>query len=193
MVRLVILASGSGTNAERIITYFSGSSEVDVRLVLSNNADAYVLQRAARLGVPSGVFSRKDFYDTDAVLERLKQEQADWVILAGFLWKVPQAILEAYSGRIINIHPALLPSYGGKGMYGHHVHEAVIANGEKESGITVHFVDDQYDHGTTIMQAHCPVYKGDTPDDLAARIHRLEQAYFPVAIAQAIDEAASRK
>jgi len=193
MANLVILASGSGTNAERIITYFASSSDVHVKLVLSSNPGAYVLERARRLQVPCDWFSKADMYESDRLLQRIRQAEADWVILAGFMLKVPDAILDAFPGRIINIHPALLPAYGGKGMYGHHVHEAVISHHETESGITVHYVDNELDHGRIIMQAHCPVYASDTPDALAARIHILEQAYFPVAIAQAISASQAQK
>ena len=193
VANLVIFASGSGTNAERIITYFAQREDIVVRLVFSNRADAFVLKRAARLNVPCEVFGRADFYDSPRIMQRLQELETDWIILAGFLWKVPDAIVQAYAGRIINIHPALLPAYGGRGMYGHHVHQAVIDHHEKESGITVHYVDDQYDHGRIIMQARCPVYETDTPDTLAARIHHLEYAYFPVAIAQAIESASAGK
>lgn len=188
MTNIAIFASGSGTNAQRIVEYFSTRKDITIKLILVNRADAFVLERAKKLGVPSLIFGRSEFYDSDAILQRLMEEQIDWVILAGFLWKVPDSLLAKFPHRIINIHPALLPAYGGRGMYGHHVHQAVIDHQEKESGITIHFVNDQYDAGAIIFQAKCPVRENDTPDTLAARIHELEYNYFPVVIEQTIDQ-----
>ena len=162
-VRLAILGSGNGTNAQQISEYFAGRDDVQVACIIYNVKDAYIAQRAHNLGIEARYFGRKDFYETGAVLDYLREKQADWVILAGFLWLVPQAILDAYPQRVINIHPALLPKYGGKGMYGHHVHEAVVAAGETESGITIHIVDENYDRGTILEQAHCSVTPDDTP------------------------------
>ena len=143
-------------------------------------------ERAKRLGVPSQYFGRADFYENGKVLQYLKEREIDWVILAGFLWLVPEDILEAFPNRIINIHPALLPNYGGKGMYGHHVHEAVVANKERETGITIHIVDNHYDKGTILFQAKCTVSPEDTPDTVADKIHLLEQEHFPVVIEKTV-------
>lgn len=186
MTRLAILGSGNGTNAQQITEYFAGRGDVEVCCIVYNVKDAYIAQRAKNLGVEARYFGRRDFYETGAALEYLRQKQADWVILAGFLWLVPSAMLEAFPGRIINIHPALLPAYGGKGMYGHHVHEAVVANHETESGITIHLVDQEYDRGTTLFQARCEVTSDDTPDSLAAKIHLLEKEHFPRVIDETI-------
>lgn len=185
-IRLAILGSGNGTNAQQISEYFAGRDDVQVVSIIYNVKDAYIAQRARNLGIEARYFGRKDFFETGAVLDYLHQKQADWVILAGFLWLVPQPILDAYPQRVINIHPALLPKYGGKGMYGHHVHEAVVAAGETESGITIHIVDENYDRGTILEQARCSVTKDDTPDTLAAKIHLLEKEYFPRVIDRTI-------
>lgn len=179
MKKIAILASGSGTNAERITKYFQHHPEIKVELILSNRADAFVLQRARKLGVDSVVFTREELKNPAGVARNLQQRGIDLVVLAGFLWLIPDALLKAFPGRIINIHPALLPAYGGKNMYGTRVHEAVIDAGEKESGITIHYVDEIYDHGKIIFQASCPVKKGDTPDQLARRIHELEYKHYP--------------
>ena len=185
-IRLAILGSGNGTNAQQISEYFAGRTDVEVACIIYNKRDAYIAQRAKNLGIESHYFGRADFYDNGAVLEYLRRKQVDWVILAGFLWLVPEAMLDAYPNRIINIHPALLPKYGGKGMYGHHVHEAVIAASEKESGITIHIVDHRYDCGTTLFQARCTVTPDDTADSLAAKIHLLEKEHFPRVIDETI-------
>lgn len=182
MHNLAIFASGSGTNAERIVRYFQDDHRVSIRLIASNRPDAYVLQRAEKLNIPSFIFTREEFYRTDKVLQKMKDEKISWIILAGFLWKVPDNLVQAYSGRMINIHPALLPAYGGKGMYGEYVHKAVLAAGERESGITIHYVNAHYDEGECLFQARCPVYSGDTVETLAARIHTLEYTHFPVVI-----------
>lgn len=186
MIRLAILASGNGTNAQRISEYFSGSDKVSVDCIVYNRKDAFVAKRAQRLGVEARYFNRADFYENGAVLHFLQGRNIDWVILAGFLWLVPQDMLEAFPNRIINIHPALLPKYGGKGMYGHHVHEAVIAHNEKESGITIHIVDQHYDRGKILFQAKCALTAEDTPDTLADKIHLLEQEYFPVVVEKTV-------
>ena len=185
-IRLAILGSGNGTNAQQISEYFAGRTDVEVACIIYNKRDAYIAERAKRLGIESRYFGRADFYENGAVMDYLRQKQVDWVILAGFLWLVPQEMLAAYPGHIINIHPALLPKYGGKGMYGHHVHEAVVANHETESGITIHIVDEHYDRGTTLFQARCSVTPDDTPDTLAAKIHLLEKEHFPRVIDQTI-------
>lgn len=186
MIRLAILASGNGTNAQRISEYFANHEKVKVECIIYNRRNAYVAERAKQLGVPAQYFGRDDFYSNRHVLNYLKEHEIDWVILAGFLWLVPEDLLEAYPDRIINIHPALLPKYGGKGMYGEHVHEAVIAHHEKESGITIHIVDNRYDCGTTLFQAKCQLTDEDTPETLAAKIHELEQTYFPVVIEKTV-------
>ena len=179
MKKIAILASGSGTNAERIIRHFSGSAQAVVEVVMSNRADALVLERAKGLGVDALVFSRSDLYDSGKVADELRQRRIDGVVLAGFLWLVPDNILTAYPDRILNIHPALLPKYGGKGMYGDRVHRAVIQAGETESGITIHRVNRHYDSGDILFQARIPVEKDDTPETLAARIHELEYRHYP--------------
>ena len=178
MIQLAIFASGSGTNAERIMQHFQSHDAIRVALVLSNNSDAYVLQRAAKFNVPSVVFNRTALNHGD-VLQTLKEHKIDFLVLAGFMWLVPADLVRAYEGRIVNIHPALLPKYGGKGMYGKHVHEAVIAAGETESGITIHLVNDHYDEGAILFQARCPVHPDDTPEQLAERIHQLEHQHYP--------------
>jgi phosphoribosylglycinamide formyltransferase-1 len=182
MKKIVIFASGSGTNFQRIAEYFAGSGKVQIVKLYCNRKDAFALERAAQLGIASRVFTRQDFDDTDVILNELEAISPDLIVLAGFLWRVPEQIIRAFPSRIINIHPALLPKYGGKGMYGSHVHEAVIAAGESESGITVHYVNERYDEGATILQARCTVAPGDTPQTLAAKIHELEYEYFPLAI-----------
>ncbi len=184
---VAILASGSGSNAENIIQYFAGNDDIDFRLIVSNKFDAYVHERAKKLGIPSYTFSRMDFED-GKVLELLKEEQIDFIILAGFLLKVPENLLRAYPDKIVNIHPALLPKFGGKGMYGSHVHEAVVAAKEKESGITIHYVNENYDEGQIIFQAKCEVLPTDTPDDVAEKVHALEYEFFPKVIEKILSE-----
>lgn len=185
-IRLAILGSGNGTNAQQISEYFAGRDDVEVVCIIYNVRDAYIAQRAENLGIESRYFGRKDFYENGAVLQYLHEKQADWIILAGFLWLVPEDMLAVYPNRIINIHPALLPKYGGKGMYGHHVHEAVVSAHEAESGITIHIVDNHYDRGTTLFQARCAVDADETPDSLAAKIHLLEKEHFPRVIDETI-------
>ena len=181
-VRLAILASGSGTNAENIARFFKNHGNVEVRLILSNKADAGVLDRADRLGIPSRVFTREQFQNPDFMLPMLRKAEADLLILAGFLWLIPSFLVESYPDRIINIHPALLPAYGGKGMYGDHVHRAVIGAKEKKSGITVHYVNEKYDEGAIIEQFECSIEPDDSPDSLAEKIHALEYKHFPEVI-----------
>ena len=185
-IELAILASGNGTNAQQISEYFADSDRVHVNVIIYNRRDAYVARRSENLGIESHYFNRHDFFETDEVLRFLQERYVDYLILAGFLLLVPQNLLEAFPDRIINIHPALLPAYGGKGMYGHHVHEAVVANHEPFSGITIHVVDAQYDHGKTLFQARCRVLPTDTADDVAAKIHLLEKEYFPRVIESAV-------
>ena len=186
MKNLVIFASGSGSNAENIIRYFASKPDFCVKKIYCNVPGAYVLERARQLQVPACVFTREEFRNPDKLLRRLQDEGTDFIVLAGFLWLVPPCITAAYPNRIVNIHPALLPAYGGKGMYGHHVHEAVLAAGEQQSGITIHYVNDRYDSGDIIFQATCPVLPDDTPDTLAARVHELEYRHFPRVIEEVL-------
>lgn len=164
--------------------YFHHSNAVKVQLVVSNKPKAPVLDIARDFGVDTLVIHRSSFYDSEALLERLQAHQIDLIVLAGFLWLIPPYLIQAFPRRIVNIHPALLPRYGGKGMYGMHVHEAVKAAGETETGITVHYVNEQYDEGQTIFQAACPVLPEDTPQDIAHRVQELEHLYFPTVLAQ---------
>ncbi len=180
MFRIIIFASGSGTNAENIIQYFKDKDSVLVKYVFTNNKNAKVINRAEKFNVPAVIFNRAEM-NSDIFLKFLKQE-ADLIILAGFLLKIPDQIVKAFSGKIINIHPALLPKYGGKGMYGLHVHEAVVKNKEKESGITIHFVNEKYDDGAIIFQKSVQLESTDTAEDVAAKIHILEQENFPQVI-----------
>ncbi|MBW6501473.1 MAG: phosphoribosylglycinamide formyltransferase [Bacteroidales bacterium] len=186
MRNIAIFASGSGTNAENIIRYFSNTNTAKVCLVLSNRKDSYVLKRATEHKVRTIFFERNDFYVTGKVLSDLRSAKTDFIALAGFLWLVPENILKEFEGRIINIHPALLPAYGGKGMYGDRVHRAVIRNGDAESGITIHHVNRHYDSGDIIFQARCRVEPSDTPETLAARVHELEYRYYPEIIGEMI-------
>lgn len=179
---IAILASGSGTNAENIIRHFEESHLLRVELVLSNKADAYVLQRASRLGVSCAVFPKECWASGQAILDLLREHRIDFIVLAGFLLRVPDVLLQVYPDKIINIHPALLPKFGGKGMYGDRVHEAVVAAGEKESGITIHYINERYDEGDVIFQATCPVLPTDVPVDVAKRVHALEYKHFPEVI-----------
>ena len=186
MKKIAIFASGSGSNAENIIQYFAQKPQFCVKSVFCNVPDAYVLERAKKYRIPTFVFNREEFRNPDKVFRQLQEQEIDFIVLAGFLWLMPSFITAAWPNKIVNIHPALLPAYGGKGMYGHYVHEAVIAAGEKESGITIHYVNDHYDQGAIIFQAKCPVLPTDPPDDLAARIHELEYRYFPEIIEKTI-------
>jgi phosphoribosylglycinamide formyltransferase-1 len=188
MKRIAIFASGNGSNAERIVRYFKPDNSVEVSLVLTNNPKAGVIERANRLGVNCRVFNRHILRETNDIVDLLVKEKIDLVVLAGFLWLIPRNILEAFPNRIINIHPALLPKYGGKGMYGHHVHEAVINAGEKVSGITIHFVNERYDEGQIILQKEVDILDSDTPDSLAGKIHQLEYEYFPKVIEDLISD-----
>jgi phosphoribosylglycinamide formyltransferase-1 len=187
MKNIVILASGAGTNAENIIRYFSNEKKAKVVLVLSNKPQAMVLERAAALGVDVFFFDRRQFYETEEVLFMLQRKNTDLIVLAGFLWLVPARIIEAYKGRIVNIHPALLPGFGGKGMFGDRVHKAVLESRCTESGITIHFVNEHYDSGDIIFQARCPVLPGDDADTLASRVHALEYEHYPAVISSVID------
>jgi phosphoribosylglycinamide formyltransferase-1 len=182
MTYIAIFASGSGSNAENIANYFKSSTDIGVALILSNKQDAYVHERAKKLGIPSFTFTKAEFADGTEILEILREYEIDFIVLAGFLLKVSKSLLEAYPGRIVNIHPALLPKHGGKGMYGDRVHQAVLDAGETESGITIHYINEHYDEGSIIYQVSCEVQRGDTCDILANRVHALEYAHFPKVI-----------
>jgi len=178
LINIAIFASGAGSNAKKIIEYFDGHKKIKIALIVSNKSGAGVLKIAESANIPVLVIEKEKFFRGNAYIDELAAAGIDFIVLAGFLWKIPEALIKVYPQKMVNIHPALLPKYGGKGMYGHFVHEAVIAAGEKESGITIHFVDEAYDHGNTIFQATCPVLMDDTADSLAARIHALEHAHF---------------
>lgn len=184
MTNISIWASGNGSNAENLIRHFANHTGIRIDHIVCNNAGAGVIERAQRLGVDCFLYSRKDFREGEAILNKLLERKTDYIVLSGFLQMVPAVIIKRFPEAIINIHPALLPDFGGKGMYGHHVHEAVIAAGKKESGITVHLVDEQYDHGKTLLQKRCSVLENDTPDSLAERVHHLEYEWFPKAVEQ---------
>ena len=188
MKRIVIFASGSGTNAENLIEFFHNSDNASVIQVLSNNPHAKVLDRAKKLNVSALSFNRIAFSKTDDVLNILKDSKPDLIILAGFLWKFPEKILNAFPNKVINVHPALLPKYGGKGMYGMHVHQAVILNKETETGITIHYVNEHYDDGATIFQAKCDVNSNDSAEDIAEKIHKLEMEHFPKVVEKLLNE-----
>lgn len=175
--KIALLASGSGTNAQNIIEYFVSNEMVEVDSLWSNKADAFALERASKLGVKTFVFNRKTFYETDEIIETLIKRKVDLIVLAGFLWLIPSNLIKNFT--IINIHPALLPKYGGKGMYGMKVHQAVVDNREKESGISIHFVNEKYDEGKMIFQAACKVEPTDLAEDVANKVHELEYKHFP--------------
>lgn len=179
MKKIAVFASGAGSNAQKIIDHFRDAGKVSVALIVCNKPEAGVLKIAEKENIPALLIEKDKFFRGNAYSDELKEEGIDLVVLAGFLWKIPAALIRAFPHKIVNIHPALLPNYGGKGMYGHHVHQAVIDNKEKESGITIHYVDEQYDHGDTIFQATCPVFDYDTAETLAQRIHSLEHEHYP--------------
>lgn len=183
---IAIFASGSGTNTENIIQYFENHNTVNIALVISNKPDAMVLKRAEKWHVPTRVFTREDFSNGQNVIHTLKDFSIDYIILAGFLLQVPSILLKAYPQRIINIHPALLPKFGGKGMYGDHVHQAVVNAGETQSGITIHYINEEYDKGDIIFQATCDILPQDTPYDVAKKVHTLEYKYYPKVIENVI-------
>lgn len=184
MKRIAIFASGSGSNAQKIIEYFSASKEIVVDSLWSNNENAYALIRAEKLGIETFTFESDEFYRSNEILDRLYDHRIDMIVLAGFLWLVPRNLTELFT--VINIHPALLPKYGGKGMYGANVHKAVLASKDKESGITIHQVNQDYDKGKIIFQATCPIMPKDTPETLAARIHELEHQHYPRVIEEVL-------
>lgn len=182
MKRIVILASGSGSNAENLITYFKENPEIQVAAVLTNKSSAKVLERCDRLQVPAFYFNKSAFSSSDAVVGLLKGMNTDLIVLAGFLWKIPQNVIDAFPNKIINIHPALLPKYGGKGMYGEKVHQSVKENGETETGITIHYVNEHYDEGGIIFQAKTAVEPSDDANGIAEKVHQLEYEHFPKVI-----------
>ena len=187
-IKIAIFASGSGTNAENIAEFFKINNHIKVSLILSNKNSAYVLERARKLSIANLSFTADELYNSSLVDSMLKECSIDAIVLAGFMIKVPDRLIEQYRGRIINIHPALLPKFGGKGMYGMNVHKAVIESGEKESGITIHLVDEHYDNGKVLFQKSCVVEEGETPESLAAKIHELEYRYFPEVIGRYLTE-----
>ena len=184
--RIAIFASGSGTNAENFFTYFKNSDTVEVALLASNNSTAFALERAKNHGIHTFVFSREEFYSTETVTAFLQKEKIDVIVLAGFLWLIPDYLIHTFPERIINIHPALLPKYGGKGMYGMHVHESVKANNETVSGITIHLVNEVYDQGRILAQEKVELSPSDTPDDIASKVHQLEYDHFPKVVQEYI-------
>ncbi len=186
--KIALFASGSGSNAENIIKYFDNNQNIEISLVISNKPDAFVLQRAKMLNIPSIILTANDMKDSDKVISTLSNYGIDFIVLAGYLLKIPSFLIEAFSNAIINIHPALLPKFGGKGMYGHHVHQAIVDAKETESGITIHYVNENYDEGATIFQAKCPVLPTDSPDDVASKVHELEYAHFPQVIDQVVSK-----
>ncbi len=180
--RIAILASGSGSNAQKIMEHFKNHADSEVVLVLTNNPQAYVLQRADNFEIPTHVFSRQEFFQTEDVVKLLKKMEVDLIVLAGFLWLVPESLLKAFPNQIVNIHPSLLPKYGGKGMYGDHVHRAVLENGENESGITIHFVNEHFDEGEVIHQAKFKIEPGDDLNTIKLKGQQLEHQHFPKVI-----------
>jgi phosphoribosylglycinamide formyltransferase 1 len=199
---IAIFASGAGSNAQKIIEHFNlddkdslamemempSHQKIIVSLIVCNNPSAGVLIIAAKEAIPVLMIEKEKFFQDDAYLIKLRENKIDFIVLAGFLWKIPDPLIDAYPNRIINIHPALLPRYGGKGMYGHKVHQAVIANGDIESGITIHYVDGQYDNGDIIFQAKCPVLPGDSANSLAERVHQLEHEHYSRVIGEVVEQ-----
>jgi len=188
MKKIAIFASGSGSNAENIANYFAGKPDVTVSCILCNNPKAFVIKRAEKLNIPFFIFNRGDFYNSTKILDYLKDNDIDFVVLAGFLWLIPENLVKQYPGKIVNIHPALLPNYGGKGMYGMKVHESVIENKESKSGISIHLVNDKYDEGSIVFQAECKIEEGETPESLAAKVHELEYKHFPEVIEKLVKQ-----
>ena len=191
MINIAIFASGTGSNAAKIIEYFRDHSTISISLIVCNRPGAGVVTIAANNRIPVLLIEKERFFRGDAYFSELKNFQTDFIVLAGFLWKIPAIILKAFHNRIVNIHPALLPKYGGKGMYGSHVHQAVIENHEPESGITIHYVDEHYDNGDIIFQISCPVVENDSPKTLAERIAKLEHKYYPEVIERLLLESES--
>ena len=192
-IRIALFASGSGTNVENIANYFNGKTTAKPVCVLCNKPDAFVLERAKRLNLDSMTFNRAEFNDGKKIMEYLGKHDIDFIVLAGFLWLVPEYLINKYPGRIVNIHPALLPKFGGKGMYGMHVHEAVKQSGENETGITIHLIDGNYDKGNTVFQAKVTVEPTDSPDDIANKVHKLEYEYYPKVIEEIAKKIVAKK
>jgi formyltetrahydrofolate-dependent phosphoribosylglycinamide formyltransferase len=188
ITHIAIFASGAGSNAQKIIDHFRNHSSIKIALIVCNKPGAGVLKIAEKENIPAIIIEKEKFFRGNAYVNELQEKKIDFIILAGFLWKLPSLLIKSYPGRIINIHPALLPLYGGKNMYGHYVHEAVIANNEKETGISIHFVDELYDHGQVIFQTKCPVLENDTPESLALRIHALEHEHYPKVIEEVVSQ-----
>jgi phosphoribosylglycinamide formyltransferase-1 len=186
--KIAIFCSGSGSNAQKIMEYFQHSTTVKVEILIANKPDAYALERAKAFQIPTYIFDRNAFYNTNEVVNKLKELKVDWVILAGFLWLIPPNLIEHYPNKIVNIHPALLPKFGGKGMYGMHVHEAVVKNKEKESGISIHYVNSNYDEGNIIFQASCPINPQDNAEVVAKKVLTLEHAHYPKIIESLVNE-----
>ena len=184
---IVIFASGSGSNAENIAKYFDKSKNVKIKAIFCNKPDAYVLQRAKNLNIESFLFNKEDFYNSEKVLNKLKEIKPELIVLAGFLWLIPENIINEYKGKIINIHPALLPKFGGKGMYGENVHRAVFENKETQTGITIHFVNEKYDEGDIIFQAETRIDEHDTPESIAQKVHSLEYEFYPTIIEELLN------
>ncbi|MFL5743864.1 MAG: phosphoribosylglycinamide formyltransferase [Niastella sp.] len=191
-INVAIFASGAGSNAQKLIDHFRKHSQIKIALIVCNKPGAGVLTIAQNENIPSLLIEKEQFFRGNAYVDELKQHNVDFIVLAGFLWKVPVQLVKAFPQRIINIHPALLPNYGGKGMYGRFVHEAVIAAKETESGISIHYVDELYDHGQLIFQARCTIEAGDTPDSLAQKIHALEHEHYPVIVEKVIEDLQNR-
>jgi len=184
--KIAVFASGSGSNAQNIFEYFSDNQYVIVDSLWSNNPNSYAIERARKFGVETFVFTKDEFVNPVFVVEKLRERKVDLIVLAGFLWLIPPQLIAEF--KIINIHPALLPKYGGKGMYGMKVHEAVVRNREKESGITIHYVNEKYDEGAVIFQARCEIDNNDTPEGVASKVHQLEYQYFPKIIFKVLSE-----
>src|SRR6187402_1267836 len=182
MKRIAIFASGSGTNAENIIRHFKTNGKAITEVVLCNNPKALVIERAKVLHTPSMIFTKQDFYDSPKIENMLVRLKIDLIVLAGFLWLVPESLIKKFPNKIINIHPALLPGHGGKGFYGSKVHESVIKTGDKKSGITIHYVNEQFDEGEIIFQKECEISAGETPETLSKKVHALEYEYYPKVI-----------
>ena len=188
LTHIAIFASGAGSNAQKIIDHFKNSASIKIDLVICNKPTAGVLEIARKENIPSIIIKKERFFSGDGYIKELKERSIDLIVLAGFLWKIPDILVNAYPKRIINIHPALLPKYGGKGMYGSNVHNSVLSAKENESGITIHYVDQHYDNGDIILQVKCPVLEGDTPETLSHRIHALEHANYPVVIEELVSK-----
>lgn len=187
LINIAIFASGSGSNAENIANYFKDHSDIKVKLIVTNNPKAFVLERAKKLGIETLKFNRDEFYNSEKLVDQLKSQEIHFLVLAGFMWLVPAYLVKAYPQQIVNIHPALLPKFGGKGMYGDHVHNAVAAAGEKETGITIHYVNERYDEGNIIFQAKCNV-ENLNPDQIAEQVHQLEYEHYPKVIEMCVED-----